>query len=60
MKQDDHREHRLSKQTCPLVSTVGSGKAVPFPSEMIIGLLADRRSANCLFRLVVPWYCGIL
>lgn len=32
MKKDDHRVHRLSKQTCPLVSTVGSGKAVPFLS----------------------------
>lgn len=30
--EDDHRVHRLSKQTCPLVSTVGSGKAVPFLS----------------------------
>ena len=59
-KKIHHGSCCLSKPPNPLVFPMGMDEAVPFPSEMIIGLLADRRSANCLFRLVVPWYCGIL
>ena len=48
MKKIDHGACCPSKPPNPLISTMGRGEAIPFLSEMVIKLLADRLSVYYL------------